>query len=174
MFYYFIYLAKGIRMRPKVRSTLMGNTFKTYVFFESKTNGTFVQTDFKTFVLSQSSAWLGFIQPYVYYKHITKCTKNCTRCLSVLLLKHNFFKKCTNGFIWLCWGLTSQSTIFQSCRDGAIASWVINQYFRGVKCLAQGHNTAAVGLTNGFKPHKFFSFEWCQNHWEIMERNWGK
>ena len=47
---------------------------------------------------------------------------------------------------WLCWGLTSQSTIFQSCRDGAIASRVINQYFRGVKCLAQGHNTAAVGL----------------------------
>ena len=50
----------------------------------------------------------------------------------------------TNG--WLCWGLTSQSTIFQSCRDRAIASWVINQYFRGVKCLAQGHKTAAVGL----------------------------
>ena len=49
-------------------------------------------------------------------------------------------------FCWLCWGLTSQSTIFQSCRDGAIASWVSNQYFRGVKCLAQGHNTAAVGL----------------------------
>ena len=47
---------------------------------------------------------------------------------------------------WLCWGLTSQSTIFQSCRDGAIASWVFNQYFWGVKCLAQGHNTAAVGL----------------------------
>ena len=47
---------------------------------------------------------------------------------------------------WLCWGLMSQSTIFQSYRDGAIASWVINQYFRGVKCLAQGHNTAAVGL----------------------------
>ena len=47
---------------------------------------------------------------------------------------------------WLCWGLTSQSTIFQSCRDGATASWVINQYSRGVKCLAQGHNTAAVGL----------------------------
>ena len=40
----------------------------------------------------------------------------------------------------------SQSTIFQSCRDGATASWVINQYFRGVKCLAQGHNTAAVGI----------------------------
>ena len=35
---------------------------------------------------------------------------------------------------------------FQSYRDGATASWVINQYFRGVKCLAQGHNTAAVGF----------------------------
>ena len=46
----------------------------------------------------------------------------------------------------LCWGLTSQSTIFQSCRDGATASWVINQYIRGVKCFAQGHNTAAVGI----------------------------
>ena len=51
-----------------------------------------------------------------------------------------------NDVGWLFWGLTSQSTIFQSYRDGAIASWVINQYFRGVKCLAQGHNTAAVGL----------------------------
>ena len=51
-------------------------------------------------------------------------------------------------FVCLCWGLTSQSTIFQSCRDGATASWVINQYFWGVKCLAQGHNTAVVG----FKP----------------------
>ena len=49
-------------------------------------------------------------------------------------------------FVCLWWGLTSQSTIFQSCRDGATASWVINQYFRGVKCLAQGHNTAAVGI----------------------------
>ena len=56
------------------------------------------------------------------------------------LLRHS------SGFGWLYWGLTSQSTIFQSYRDGAIASWVINQYFRGVKCLAQGHNTAAVGL----------------------------
>ena len=48
--------------------------------------------------------------------------------------------------VCLCWGLTSQSTIFQSCRDGATASWVINQYFQGVKCLAQGHNTAEVGF----------------------------
>ena len=47
-------------------------------------------------------------------------------------------------FVCLCWGLTSQATIFQSCRDGVTASWVMNQYFRGVKCLAQGHNTAAV------------------------------
>ena len=49
-------------------------------------------------------------------------------------------------FVCLCWGLTSQSTIFQSCRDGATTSWVINQYFRGVKCLAQGHSMAAVGF----------------------------
>ena len=51
-----------------------------------------------------------------------------------------------NVFVCLCWGLTSQSTIFQSCRDGATASWVINQYFRGVKCLAQRHNTAEVDI----------------------------
>ena len=50
------------------------------------------------------------------------------------------------AYVCLCWGLTSQSTIFQSCRDGATASWAINQYFRWVKCLAQGHNTAAVGF----------------------------
>ena len=56
-------------------------------------------------------------------------------------------------FVCLCWGLMSQSTIFQSCRDGATASWVINQYFRGVKCLAQGHNTVAVG----FEPLTFRS-----------------
>ena len=55
-------------------------------------------------------------------------------------------QECYMIFFFLCWGLTSLSTIFQSCRDGAIASWVINQYFRGVKCLAQGHNTAEVGL----------------------------
>ena len=35
---------------------------------------------------------------------------------------------------------------FPSCQDGATTSWVIKQYFRGVKCLAQGHNTAAVGF----------------------------
>ena len=56
------------------------------------------------------------------------------------------FLGCFCLFVCLCRGLTSQSTIFQSCWDGATASWVINQYFRGVKCLAQGHNTAAVGF----------------------------
>ena len=61
---------------------------------------------------------------------------------------HNFLQSWQGfwEFVCLCWGLTSQSTILQSCRDGATASWVINQYFRGVKCLAQGHNTAAVGF----------------------------
>ena len=57
------------------------------------------------------------------------------------------FRRISNIKGWLVvLRLKSQSTIFQSCRDGTIASWVINQYFRGVKCLAQGHNTAAVGL----------------------------
>ena len=62
-----------------------------------------------------------------------------------LICKAMLFMSCCE-FVCLCWGLTSQSTIFQSCRDGATTSWVINQYFRGVKCLAQGHNTAAVGF----------------------------
>ena len=61
-----------------------------------------------------------------------------------------FYHMTSNFMEWqrfcLYWGFTSQSTIFQSCRDGATASWVINQYFRGVKCLAQGHNTVAVGF----------------------------
>ena len=62
------------------------------------------------------------------------------------VLLYLFTWKFTYFCCWLCWGLTSQSTIFQLFRDGAIASWVIYQYFRGVKCLAQGHNTAAVGF----------------------------
>ena len=71
-------------------------------------------------------------------------TRKIQRVDSVNLNFLRQFRKKLVG--WLCWGLTSQSTIFQSCRDGAIASWVINQYFRGVKCLAQGHNTEAVGF----------------------------
>ena len=67
-------------------------------------------------------------------------------CFAVVCKKFTLEKVIEKLVCWLCWGLTSQSTIFQSCRDGAIASWVINQYFRGVKCLAQGHNTAAVGF----------------------------
>ena len=73
--------------------------------------------------------------------------KNCCNHpkISTTWLHHRIMRP--KGAVgWLCWGLTSQSTIFQSYRDGATASWVINQYFRGVKCLAQGHNTAAVGF----------------------------
>ena len=33
---------------------------------------------------------------------------------------------------------------FLSCRDRAIASWVIDKYFRGLKCPAHGQNPAAV------------------------------
>ena len=67
--------------------------------------------------------------------------KICT----IILLLTVLYMTLPNSFC-LCLGLTSQSTIFQLCRDGATASWVINQYFRGVKCLAQGHNTAEVGF----------------------------
>ena len=43
----------------------------------------------------------------------------------------------------------SQSTNFQSSRVGATASCVnkrCHQYFRGVKCLAKGHNLEEVGF----------------------------
>ena len=66
--------------------------------------------------------------------------------MTKILTMENWPKSEVSLLVCLCWGLTSQSTIFQSCRDGATASWVINQYFRGVKCLAQGHNTAALGF----------------------------
>ena len=69
-------------------------------------------------------------------------------------------------FVCLCWGLMSQSTIFQSCRDGATASWVINQYFRRVKCLAQGHNTAAVG----FEPPDLSLRSPTLYHWATAPR----
>ena len=75
------------------------------------------------------------------------CSGSITR-ENVALLKKIFWP-CVWVWGWLVvlrLNVPSQSTIFQSCRDGAIASWVINQYFRGVKCLAQGHNTAEVGL----------------------------
>ena len=81
--------------------------------------------------------------------------QHCFECNCYTAKPHsNLGKYITSGnldfffffFLFLFWGLTSQSTIFQSCRDGATASWVINQYFRGVKCLAQGHNTVAVGF----------------------------
>ena len=39
----------------------------------------------------------------------------------------------------------SQSTIFQSCREKPPLPEHY-QYFRGVKCLAQGHNAAEVGF----------------------------
>ena len=88
--------------------------------------------------------------------HVSTCIQNQIFCAATHLPPPIYFINGVNSYLkwnqtwmvgWLCWGLTSQSTIFQSCWDGAIASWVINQYFRGVKCLAQGHNTANM---NGF------------------------
>ena len=97
------------------------------------------------------AALLGWIMGKMSYLHYW--TKSWGRCQISALLGWIMGKMCLHywaeswrRFVCLCWGWTSQSTIFQSCRDGATASWVINQYFRGVKCLAQGHNTAAVGF----------------------------
>ena len=39
-----------------------------------------------------------------------------------------------------------RSTIFQSCWDGATASWVFTITLGSLKCLAQGHYTAVVGF----------------------------
>ena len=63
-------------------------------------------------------------------------------------LPHNLIKeKIINLFVCLfVLRLNVPVNNFSVMLDGAIASWVINQYFRGVKCLAQGHNTAAVGF----------------------------
>ena len=49
-------------------------------------------------------------------------------------------------FIWfgLVFCLTLLSTIFQTCWDGATASWVLTSTLGSLKCLAQGHNTAIV------------------------------
>ena len=74
------------------------------------------------------------------------CSEVETRGPLVLYCSPVYWGYLKISFVCLCWGLTSQSTIFQSCRDGATTSWVINQYFQGVKCLAQRHNTAAVGF----------------------------
>ena len=77
-----------------------------------------------------------------YKKNVMKCI-----CAAYLDSRKKHFELPHDKFVFcLCWGLMSQSAIFQSCRDGATASWVLNQYFRGVKCLAQGHNTAEVGF----------------------------
>ena len=81
----------------------------------------------------------------LFWQHVL--TRSVQQKIKAPVKVNSFSVVLLSDFVgWLCWGLTSQSTIFQSCRDGAIASWVINQYFRGVKCLAQGHNTAAVGF----------------------------
>ena len=42
--------------------------------------------------------------------------------------------------------LKSRSTIFQSCWDGATASWVFTSTLGSLKCLVQGHFAAVVGF----------------------------
>ena len=87
--------------------------------------------------------FLSWIPFYWNFKSLHS-NRKCAKWVKIYDCKMD--RTCSVGYFCLCWGLTSQSTIFQSCRDRATASWVINQYFRGVKCLAQGHNTAAIGF----------------------------
>ena len=90
-------------------------------------------------------------QPYEDCLGVRECIVSYyTAVISGLFSQYfdEIFRSATAQYfiVCLCWSLKSQSTFFQSYRDEATASWVINQYFRGVKCLAQGHNMAAVGL----------------------------
>ena len=49
-----------------------------------------------------------------------------------------------DDFVCLYCGLTSQSTIFQSCWDGATTSWVLP---RELMCLAERHNVTSGDRT---------------------------
>ena len=152
----------GIQLVPsplkKVRSAVHRRIWK---HVKQITVANFVFSMHQSFIVMLYSVcnyfWLCMIsQSYTFVRH----------CLSDALTKAAIFEKCdiydiyfffqpgslvnvqkdyiiwiTSSFkLFVCWGLTSQSTIFQSCRDGATASWVINQYFRGVKCLAHVSN----------------------------------
>ena len=104
---------------------------------------------FHVFIGVHYLAYQPYLRTFLPTDHLytpTQFRQALTNCILMFPLPHGLQSDLKIMFVCLCWGLTSQSTIFQSCRDGATASWVINQYFRGVKCLAQGHNTAAVGF----------------------------
>ena len=70
--------------------------------------------------------------------------------------------------LFVC-GVTSQSIIIQSCRDGATISWGINHYCGELMCLAEGHNkvqlqsVSKLHITmNHDKKHKFsYHFPIC-------------
>ena len=51
--------------------------------------------------------------------------------------------------VWFGYCLTSRSTIFQSCWDWATTSRVFTSTLGSLKCLAQGHYTAVVGIEPG-------------------------
>ena len=50
------------------------------------------------------------------------------------------------GVFFVVFCLTSRSTIFQPCWDGATASCVFTSTLGSLKCLAQGHYTAVMGF----------------------------
>ena len=78
---------------------------------------------------------------------ITECssTERARGCES---FKLEFYLLKMNRKVFVCvFCLTSRSTIFQSCWDGATDSWVYISTLGSLKCLAQGHRyTAVVGF----------------------------
>ena len=83
-------------------------------------------------------------------------------------------------FVFCCCCLTFRSTIFQSFWDGATAFWVFTSTIGTLKCLAQGHYTAVVGLepwisrsrvrsstTKPPRPHPMFSRD-CNSYWACV------
>ena len=82
-----------------------------------------------------------FIQFFFSWLNTCTCVAPAQGQRDPRALNFGVIKKGLITFVCLCWGLTSQSTIFQSYRDGGTASWVINQYFRGgkVSCSRTQH-----------------------------------
>ena len=71
------------------------------------------------------------------------CLVSWRACLSVCLCVRACIRACLPSCLSVCMSVCLSSV----CPSVLFsASWVINQYFRGVKRFAQGHNTAAVGL----------------------------
>ena len=115
---------------------------------------------------------------YIWPRTICDLSVVDTRLISLAEVKSFAYKTLRNFcFVCLCWSLTSQSTIFQSYRDGATVSWVINQYFRGVKI-----EKLPCEIVKFWKTHldnkstlalNFMFFSFPTNKCMAINNNWG-